>query len=464
MEQRKDIAIIGGGPGGYLAALRASQLRKTVVLFEEDRVGGTCMNYGCIPTKYLLHQTKILKEIRDTKTLSGAEGAGLDWAAVQAGRKSVVDRLVKGIEFLLGKGGVEIVKGRAKLEDRGRIVVETPDGPGVYHAADTILASGSRASALPFLKPNGVEVVTSTEALAFPDVPGSLLVIGAGAIGLEMGSIYRRLGTDVTILEILPGITPGSDKESAIRLERALKKQGLKILTQMNIGSAEVAPGRVTLKGTCLKSNVPFEYAADKVLLAAGRRPNSEDLASAGMLRLDRAGFVQVNDRLETGIPGVYAIGDLIGGKLLAHKAFHDAIVAVENASGFDRTVDYRALPMAVFTDPEFASVGLTQEEAEAKAIKVRSGVFPLQASGRALTMDSLDGMVKILADENERVIGAHIVAPAASEMIHEMALAVAKGITLGEIGGLIHIHPTLSETIGEAALKARNEALHILN
>ncbi len=464
MEHRKDIAIIGGGPGGYLAALRAAQLGKMVVLFEEDKVGGTCMNYGCIPTKYLLHQTKILKEIRETRTVTGASGAGLDWAAVQAGRQAVVDRLVKGIEFLLGKGGVEIVKARARLEDKGRIAAETPGGRETWLAETVILATGSRASALPFLKPNGAEVVTSTEALAFPEVPKSLLVIGAGAIGLEMGSIYRRLGTDVTVLELLPGITPGADKESAARLERTLKKQGLKILTQMGIGSAEVAPGKVTLKGSGLKSNAPFEYAAEKVLLAAGRRPNSENLAADGLIRIGKGGFVEVNDRLETGTPGLYAIGDLIGGKLLAHKAFHDAIVAVENACGMNRVVDYRALPMAVFTDPEFASVGLTQEEAVERGMKIRSGVFPLQASGRALTMDALDGMVKVLAGEDGRVVGAHIVAPAASEMIHELALAVAKGATIEEIGGLIHIHPTLSETIGEAALKARGEALHILN
>ena len=464
MDNNKDIAIIGGGPGGYLAALRAAQLGRKVVLFEEDRIGGTCMNYGCIPTKYLLHQTKILKEVRETKTVTGGEAVGLDWTAVQNGRQAVVDRLVRGIEFLLEKSGAEIVKGRARLEDAGRIVVETADGPRTRTAGAVILATGSRTASLPFLAPNGAEVVTSTEALAFAEVPNSLLVIGAGAIGLEMGSIYRRLGTDVTVLEILPGITPGSDKETATRLERALKKQGLKLLTEMSISGAEVGPGKVTLRGTNLKTKAPFEYSAARVLLAAGRRPNSEDLAADGLLTLGRGGHVAVNERLETGTPGVYAIGDLIGGKLLAHKAFHDAIVAVENACGMNRTVDYRALPMAVFTDPEFASVGLTQEEADAKGLKVRSGVFPLQASGRALTMDSLDGLVKVLADGSDRVVGAHIVAPGASEMIHELALAVSRGATLGEIGGLIHIHPTLSETIGEAALKAKNEALHILN
>jgi dihydrolipoamide dehydrogenase len=232
----------------------------------------------------------------------------------------------------------------------------------------------------------------------------------------------------------------------------------------MSISGAEVAPGKVTLKGTCLKNNAPFEFSAARVLLAVGRRPNSAGLAPAGMLTLGRGGFVAVNDRLETGTRGVYAIGDLVGGMLLAHKAYHDAIVAVENACGGNRKVDYRALPMAVFTDPEFAAVGLTQEDAEAKGIKVRAGVFPLQASGRALTMDSPDGCVKVLADEKDRIVGAHIVAPGASEMIHELALAVARQATLSEIGGLIHIHPTLSESIGEAALKARNEALHLLN
>ncbi len=464
MDNKKDIAIIGGGPGGYVAALRAAQLGRKVVLFEEDRVGGTCMNYGCIPTKYLLHQTKILKEVRETRTVTGGAGVGLDWPAVQTGRQAVVDRLVRGVEFLLEKGKVEIIKGRARLEDAGRVTVETPDGPKTYQAGAVILATGSRAASLPFLSPNGTEVVTSTEALAFAEVPKSLLIIGAGAIGLEMGSIYRRLGTDVTVLEILPGITPGSDKETAIRLERALKKQGLKVLTQMSIADAHVTPGKVTLKGTSLKTSAPFEYSADRVLLAAGRKPNSAGLAPEGALKLGRGGYVEVNERLETGIPGVYAIGDLIGGKLLAHKAYHDGVVAVENACGMTRSVDYRALPMAVFTDPEFASVGLTQEEADAKGIKVRAGVFPLQASGRALTMDSTDGCVKVLADEKERIVGAHIVAPGASEMIHELALAVSREATLSEIGGLIHIHPTLSECIGEAALKAKNEALHLLN
>ena len=279
-----------------------------------------------------------------------------------------------------------------------------------------------------------------------------------------MGSIYRRLGTDVVVLEILPQILPGSDKEAVSRLERALKKQGLKLFTEMKIESADVVGDQVTLRGVGAKTNTPFEFKAEKVLLSAGRKPNTATLFDGEpFLDMDR-GFIKVNAALETNIPGIYAIGDVIGGKLLAHKAYHEAIVAVENAAGLGRTVDTRALPASVYTEPEFATVGLTQEEAVAAGIKVKSGVFPLQASGRAMTMEATDGLVKVLADETDKVIGAHVVAPGASDLMPVLTMAVAKGMTLRELDSIIYIHPTLSEMIGEAALKANNEALHILN
>jgi dihydrolipoamide dehydrogenase len=466
MAEKRDIVIIGGGPGGDLAAMRGAQLKKKITLIEEDRIGGTCINYGCIPTKYLLHQTKIFKEIRGLKTLQGPiDKVSMDWKKVQEGRVSVVDRLVTGIVFLLEKGKVEIVKGTARLKADKTVIARTADGERVYETEKVIVATGSRAASLPFLKPDGRNVVTSTEALEFAEIPKSLLVIGAGAIGLEIGSIYRRLGSDVTVLEILPGALPGSDKETAARLDRVFKKHGPKVFTQMRIEEAKVEEGKVLLKGTCLRTNARFEYAAEKVLLAAGRRPTTEDLFDGPpVLDLDRAGFIKVNAKLETNVTGIYAIGDVIGGKLLAHKAYHDAVVAVENAAGFERTVDYSALPMAVFTEPEFASVGLTTEEAAERGIKVQTGVFPLQASARAMTMDATEGMVKIIADESDRVIGAHLLAPGASDMIPELTMAVSKGLKLAEVASLIYIHPSLSETVGEAALKAKNEALHILN
>ena len=465
MAEKRDIVIIGGGPGGYLAAMRGAQLKKRITIIEEDRIGGTCINYGCIPTKYLLHQTKILKEVAGTRTLEGPVGeVRLNWPRVQQGRQAVVDQLVKGIVFLLEKGKVEIIKGTARLAAGGTVVVRTAEGERTLEAEKIIVATGSRAASLPFLKPDGQTVITSTEALTLPEVPGSLLVIGAGAVGLELGMVYKRLGTYVTVLEILPQILPGSDKESVTRLERALKKQGLKIMTEMRIEAAEVADGAVTLRGIALKTNAPFEFEAEKVLLSAGRKPNTSDLfAGAPFLEMDR-GFIKVNPALETSVPGIYAIGDVIGGKLLAHKAYHDGLVAVENASGLSRTVDYAALPASVFTEPEFATVGLTQEEAAAKGIAVKSGVFPLQASGRAMTMDATDGLIKVLADGSDKVIGAHVVAPGASDMMPVLTMAVARGLTLKELDRIIYIHPSLSEGIGEAALKANGEALHILN
>jgi len=465
MSEKRDIVIIGGGPGGYLAAMRGAQLKKRITLIEADRIGGTCINYGCIPTKYLLHQTKVLKELRGSKTLEGPVGeVRLNWAKVQLGRQAVVDQLVKGLVFLLEKGRVEMVKGTARLRKDKTVVARTAAGERAFEADKVIVATGSQAAGLPFLRADGRTVITSTEALALAEVPKSLLVIGAGAIGLEMGSIYRRVGTDVTVLEILPQILPGSDMEAVTRLERALKKQGLKIFTEMRIEAAAVDEGGATLKGVCLKGNTPFEYRAEQVLLSAGRKPNTAGLFDGEpFLDMDR-GFIKVDASLETNIPGIYAIGDVIGGKLLAHKAYHDALVAAENAAGGRRTVDYAAVPAAVFTEPEFATVGLGQEEALAKGLKVKSGVFPLQASGRAMTMDATDGLVKVLADGSDKVIGAHVVAPGASDMIPVLTMAVAKGMTLKELDSIIFIHPTLSEAIGEAALKANGEALHILN
>ncbi len=467
MAEKRDIVIIGGGPGGYLAALRCAQLGRKVVLVERDKVGGTCMNYGCIPTKYLLHQTKVYKETRSCANITGPRSElSLDWTGVQAGRQKVVDRLVAGVSFLLGKGKVEVLKGTARLGAGLTVTVRSGEAETVLEAERILIASGSRAAGLPFIKADGKDVVTSTEALEFPVVPKSLIVIGAGAIGLEIGTVCQRAGTDVTVLEMMPTIMPGSDKESAARLERILKRQGLKIFTNMRIEKAERTGETFTFSGTCTATNTGFSHQAEKVLIAAGRKPETEALFEDGQqLETVRGGFIKVNEFLETSRPGVYAIGDVIGGKLLAHKAYCDAITAAENACGGEpKAVDYSALPAAVFTDPEFASVGLTAEEAEARGIKARIGVFPLQASGRAMTMDATEGLVKIVADESEKVIGAHLVSPGASDMIPVLTMAVARGMKLTEVASIIYIHPTLSESIGEAALKARNEALHILN
>ncbi len=467
MDKKWDLVIIGGGPGGYVAAIRGTQLKKKVLLVEKHKIGGTCVNYGCIPGKYLLHQTKIYKGLKENKNLEGPlSGIKLDWKKVQQERGRVVERLVKGLKFLIEKNGVEIVKGQGFIRRDGQVAVRV-DGEEekVIDAEKIILATGSRPAELPFLRPNGKEILTSREALELDDVPKKMVVIGAGAIGLEIGTIFQRLGTEVSILEILPTILPGSDGESVKRLERILKAQGLDIHTQIKIESSQIKEGKVVLKGIGLETQSPFEIEAEKVLLAVGRNPNSEDLMEKkGGIGLDEKDFVRVNSRLETTLPGVYAIGDLIGGNLLAHKASHEGLLVAENASGAKKEMSYEALPMAVHTDPEFSSIGLTEDEALKKGIKIQIGSFSLQASGRALTLGRQEGMVKIIANEKDKIIGAHILAPNASEFIPEITLAMSKGLKIQDISSSIHIHPTLSEAVMEAALKVKNEAIHMLN
>jgi dihydrolipoamide dehydrogenase len=466
MADRFDIIIVGAGPGGYVAALRAAQLKKTALLVEEAEVGGTCMNWGCIPTKHLLHLTQVYAQVKAARHLDGPrDQVRCDWTRVQEERAKVVTKLVQGTEFLLRKNGVNLVKGRAVLRGPNRVAVAAADGERGFEAGRILLATGSRPAELPFLRSDGLRIITSREALELAAVPRSLIVVGAGAIGLELATIYRRLGTDVRVLEILPGILPGSDRELAQRLERILIRQGVKIQTRMKIEESRVDDEGVVLKGVDLKDGTPFEHRAENVLAAAGRRPNSEALRE-GLpgLAVGRGGFVDVNEKLETNLPGIFAVGDLVGGKLLAHKASHEGILAAENAFGAGRAMRYDALPMAVFTDPEFASVGLTEDEARERGLEIRVGKFPLTASGRAQTLESGEGMIKVLAGKDDRVLGAHILSPYASEIIPELTLSIDRGLALRDISEAIHIHPTLSEGIMEAALKAKNAAFHVLN
>ncbi len=467
MDKKWDLIIIGGGPGGYVAAIRGAQMKKKVLLVEKHKIGGTCMNYGCIPAKFLLHQTKIFKDLKNNGNLEGPlEDIKCNWKRVQKEKNRAVQKLVKGLEFLLQKNGVEIINGTGFLKGNNQVSVMS-DGKDeqVFEAEKIILATGSRPGELPFLKPNGKEIVTSQEALEFEDIPPRMIVIGAGAIGLEMGTIYQRLGSEVSVLEILPTVLPGSDLEAVKRLEKILKAQGLHVHTQIKIESSQIKNAKVLVKGRSLESQSPFEFEAEKVLLAVGRNPNSKGVSAKELgLSLDENGCVCVDSRLETSIPGVYAIGDLIGRNFLAHKASHEGMVAVENAAGGNREMRYDALPMAIYTDPEFSSVGLTEDEAKEKGMKIQTGLFSLQANGRALTLGRQEGMVKIIADESDLVVGAHVLAPNASEFISEITLAMGMGLKVQEISSSIHIHPTLSEAVMEAALKVKNEAIHILN
>jgi dihydrolipoamide dehydrogenase len=465
MNKNYDLAVIGGGPGGYVAALRGSQLKKKVVLFEKDRVGGTCMNWGCIPTKFLLYQTKAYKDTKENKYIDGPlDALTCDWARIQEERKKIVERFVRGIEFLLKKNGVRLVKGTANLRNEKQIDVHGVDIDGIFEAEKIILATGSRPASLPFLQPDGAKIITSKEGLELDEIPESMVIVGAGAIGLEIGAIYQRLGSQITIVEIMPDILPGSDREMTKRLERIIKSQGLDIRTQTEIRQISGRKDKIILESFDLKIKKPRTFEAQKVLVAVGRIPNSEQFVGIGGSFLDKKGFVNVDTHLETGMPGVFAIGDLNGGKLLAHKASHEGVLAAENAAGLKKMVRYDALPMAVYTEPEFASVGLTEQQAREKGPDIQVGVFSFQANGRALTMGKPEGMTKIIADEKDKIIGAHILGPNASELLAELTLCVEKGMKLQDVGSSYHIHPTLSETAMEAALKAKGKALHILN
>jgi dihydrolipoamide dehydrogenase len=465
MNEKFDLAVIGGGPGGYVAALRGAQLKQKVVLFEKDRVGGTCMNRGCIPAKFLLHQTKVFKETKENSFLDGpVDALTCNWERVQEQRKKIVERFVRGIEFLLKKNGIQLVRGDARLRNERQIEVLGEDNKGIYEARRTILATGSRPASLPFLQPDGSTIITSKEGLELADIPDDLVIVGAGAIGLEMGVIYRRLGSRVTILEIMPDILPGSDRDMAKRLEKILTSQGLSIFTQMEIRKVSKDEGKIALESFCHKEKTNRTFQAQKVLIAVGRIPNSEKFHELRDSFTDEKGFVKVNGYLETEIPGIYAVGDLIGGKLLAHKASHEGVWAAENACGSKKEARYHALPMAVYTDPEFASVGLSEQQATNKGRPVQTGVFSFQANGRALTMGKPEGMVKVIADEQDIILGAHILGPSASEILAELTLCVEWGMKLQDVFSVFHIHPTLSESVMEAALHAKGQALHILN
>jgi len=466
MKKPWDIAVLGGGPGGYVAAIRAAQLNKKVVLIEKERVGGTCMNWGCIPTKFLLHQTGRFKDLLDNRYLDGPlKNIKVNWKNVQKGKNQVVNKLVQGLEYLLKKIGTEVIKGEARLIDERKVAVIEGNGEKVYEANKIILATGARPAELPGLRPNGKEIITSRQALDLDDVPKKMVVIGAGAIGLEIGVIFQRLGTEVIVLEIMPTILPGSDREMMLRMERVLKRQGMNIYTHMKIEESFISDEGVCIKGTSVKNNAPFEFVTDVVLLAVGRIPNVEYFEEKMTDKsLDRGRFLKVNSHLETEIPGVYGIGDLVGGKLLAHKASHEGLVAVENIAGIKKTMDYDAVPMAIYTDPEYSCVGITEQEALERGLKIQVGRFSLQANGRAVTMEDVDGMVKLIADKQDKLIGAHILAPHASEIISEMTLALKKGMKVQDVASSIHIHPTLSEAVMEAAMKVKNQALHILN
>ena len=463
---RTDILVIGAGPGGYTAAIRGAQLGMQVAIVEEKQVGGICLNHGCIPTKALLACTDVLRAIQRASDYGiNVDRVSAHLDKMMARKDKIVSQLVKGVEYLLSKNNVTLLKGRASFKNRCQVqIIKAERGIETVSADNVIIATGSEPLQIPGLAPNGQEIITSTEALALEVVPERLVIIGAGVVGLEMATFYSQLGSQVTIVEMLESLLPDMDKEIADLARRSLKRRKINLLLGKKVTGAEVVrDGQVHLAIMDVRSQQEEELTAEKVLLAIGRRARIKDLGleKAGVIT-DERGFIRVNDRMETSAPGIYAVGDVVGGKLLAHKASHEGITAAERIRGLDSTMDYRLIPNCIFTYPEMASVGLTEEEAKRRGYRVKAGRFPFRANGRAWAIGEAEGLVKVVAEaEHGEILGVHIIGPQADTLIAEAVTAMKLGATARDLATAIHAHPTLPESLMEAALNVYGRAIH---
>src|SRR5262245_31330076 len=471
-EQRFDAVVIGAGPGGYPAAIRLGQLKVKTAIIEREYMGGVCLNVGCIPSKAVIHAAKMYEKMghADEIGISLSAKPTLDMAKLQTWKGGVVNKLTSGVRTLLKGNGVTMIEGTAKLDKPGpdghRITVQTKTGTETIIAKNIVLATGSRPFEIPGFKIDQKRVIDSTGALALDTVPPRMIVIGGGYIGLELGLVYAKFGSKVTVVEALPRVLASMDKDCVGVVERKLKKMGVEVLANTKAKSWEDKGDRAVLTVE-LQDGKTATIDADKILLSVGRRPNSENLGlDAAGVALDKKGFVIADDHLRTNVAGIYAIGDLIGGMMLAHKATKEGEVVAEIIAGHKAAFDVRTIPAVVFTDPEIASTGLTEDEAKAKghpALKV--GKFPFAALGRALSVNDTEGFVKVVADgKTGELLGLHIVGNGAGDLISEGALAIEMGAVADDLRLTIHPHPTLSEAIMEAAAAALGEAVHVIN
>ncbi len=463
---RADVLIIGGGPGGYVAALRAAELGLSTVCVEMDKtLGGTCVNVGCIPSKALLTSSEHFEFVRDHAAEHGLiiGDVGLDLARMLQRKDDVVTQNTKGIEFLFRKRKIVWSKGRGNLKPGNILEVTATDGTvTAWGAGNVIIATGSAAIELPFLKFDEERVLSNVGALRIPEVPRHLIVIGGGVIGLELGSVWRRLGARVTVVELFPTILPGMDADIIREADRTFRKQGLELRTGTRVVSGRRDGTRVFLDVE--KDGQIEALDADYVLVAVGRRPvlSGIDAATLG-LTVGKRGEILVDDRMRTNLPNVYAVGDCVGGKLLAHKAEEEGVVAAEVIAGQPARMHYKSIPSVVYTWPEIASVGLSEQEVKDSGREYRTGRFPYSANGRARSMGETFGFVKFIADAGtDELLGCHIIGPDASELIAEVVLAFEYRATSEDIGITVHAHPTLSEATKEAALATLGRALHI--
>ena len=461
-----DLIIIGGGPGGYVCAIRAAQLGlKAAVVEGRGALGGTCLNVGCIPSKALLHSSELVHESEGNFAEMGimAKSVSVDMGKMHQYKDGVIKSNVDGIQFLFKKNKVDWLKGWGKITKPGEVTVENGEGAGTYSAKNIVIATGSEPSSLPGVEVDEERVVTSTGALAIPKVPKRMVVIGGGVIGLELGSVWKRLGAEVTVIEYLDQITPGMDMEVCKKFQQILKKQGIDFVMGAAVSSVEKQKSQCKVHYTLRKDESVHALNAEVVLVATGRRAFTEGLGLEGVgVEKDNRGRVITDGRWKTNVDGIYAIGDAIAGPMLAHKAEDEGVAVAESLAGKHGHVNYGVIPSVIYTAPEVAAVGKTEEELKQEGRKYKAGKFPFMANGRAKANFATEGFVKVLADaESDRILGVHVIGPAAGDLIHEYCVAMEFGASAEDVARTCHAHPTFSEAMREAALACGDGPIH---
>lgn len=459
-----DVIVLGSGPGGYVAAIRASQLKMKTALIERDRLGGICLNWGCIPTKALLKSAEMFEEFQHAASFGIKTGKStIDFSAVIARSRSVADTNSKGVEFLMKKNKIDVIKGNGIFNDAHTLEVTGADGKKqTVSAKHIIIATGGRPRSIPGVEFDGNIIISSKEAMSLEKQPKSIVIMGAGAIGIEFAYFYNSIGTEVTVVEMLDQVLPIEDKDISRVVERSFKKAGIKIMTSTKVEAVKKLKNSVQV--TVSKKGKNTVLSAEKALMAIGIRGNVENINLEGIgVKQDR-GFISVNEWYQTNVSGVYAIGDIIGPPLLAHVASHEAVVCIEKLAGAPtHALDYNSIPGCTYCQPQVASIGLTEAKAKEAGFDIKIGKFPYSASGKARAIGASEGMVKLIFETKYgELLGAHIVGAEATELIAELGMAKALEATPIELGKTIHAHPTLSEMIMEAALAAEGEAIHI--
>jgi dihydrolipoamide dehydrogenase len=456
-----DIAILGAGPGGYVAAIRAAQMGARVLLIEKGDVGGTCLNRGCIPTKSFLSDIKTFRKVRDSDLFINGAKVSIDLRKLVSRKNQVVETMKKGIALLLESQGINLVKGFGRFSDSKTIEVSSNGKRKGYKAQNVIIATGSQPASIPAIRIDGKSILSSDEVLDLKGIPKNILIIGGGVIGVEFATIFNGLGAKVTVLEMLPQIISGEDEEVARGLGILLEKKGIEILTGARVLRASSKKGKVEVEVE--RNGKKEKCSGEKVLMAIGRASNTEGLNLENIGVKMEGGFVKVNSKMKTNVEGVYAIGDVVGKMMLAHAASAEGITAVENIMGKVREIDYQKIPRCIYTLPEVASAGLKESEAKQKGYDIRIGKFPYLNSGKALAMGEPEGFVRIIAEkELGQILGVHILGEHATELIGECLLAMNMEASIEDLGEVVKGHPTLSETVTEAALAWQKKAIHI--